>query len=214
MSQSDQIDWTTYYNARSGRPPRPLLLNALGRFHDDPSGPPRQAIDLGCGEGSDSLALLQRGWHVLAIDREPEAIARLRANVPEALQPQLQTTIAAFEEVALPTADLIYASYSLPFCEPAHFTSLWHKIETAVCKGGRFVGQLFGDRDTWTTNGQMTFLTERETHALFTNFTLEFIQEIDEDGQAVSGPKHWHYFDIIARKEGLNDSGFPFPRMA
>ncbi len=200
MNQSDQIDWTTYYNARSGRPPRPLLLNALGRFRDDVARQPRQAIDLGCGEGTDTLALLQRGWHVLAIDREPEAIARLRANVPEALQPQLQTAIAAFADVTLPTADLIYAGYSLPFCQPAHFAALWHKIEKALSDGSRFVGQLFGDRDTWATNKQMTFLTERETRALFTNFILEFIQEIDEDGQAVSGPKHWHYFDIIAQK--------------
>lgn len=200
MSQSDQIDWTTYYNARRGRPPRPLLLNALGRFRDDAPGQPRQAIDLGCGEGTDTLALLQRGWRVLAIDREAEAIARLRANVPEALQPQLQTSVAAFERVILPTADLIYASYSLPFCQPGYFTALWHKIEEAVTGGGRFVGQLFGVRDTWATDKQMTFHTEREAHALFTSFTLEFIQEIDEDGQAVSGPKHWHYFDIIARK--------------
>ena len=26
------------------------------------------------------------------------------------------------------------------------------------------------------------------------------LEEIDEDGEAFSGPKHWHLFDIIARK--------------
>ena len=32
MTPSEQTGWTTYYNARSGRPPRPLLVDAMARF--------------------------------------------------------------------------------------------------------------------------------------------------------------------------------------
>ncbi|MCB0080138.1 MAG: class I SAM-dependent methyltransferase, partial [Caldilineaceae bacterium] len=169
------------------------------------------AIDLGCGEGTDTRALLQRGWQVLAIDREPEAITRVQTMTPPALQPQLQTAIAAFEAVTLPTADLLYAGYSLPFCPPPHFAPLWQKIVRAINPGGRFVGQIFGDRDEWRTNQQMTFLTEAATRALFTGFVLEYVYEIDEDGEAFSGPKHWHYFDIIARKEQPDDAHTSLP---
>jgi trans-aconitate methyltransferase len=35
------------------------------------------AVDLGCGAGRDTAELLRRGWRVLAIDAEAEAIRRL-----------------------------------------------------------------------------------------------------------------------------------------
>jgi len=34
-------------------------------------------LDLGCGTGPETLALLRAGWTVDAVDSEPEAIARL-----------------------------------------------------------------------------------------------------------------------------------------
>ncbi|MGQ9869558.1 hypothetical protein [Leptodesmis sp.] len=37
----------------------------------------RVAVDLGCGDGRDTVELLRRDWQVLAIDGEPQAIARL-----------------------------------------------------------------------------------------------------------------------------------------
>ena len=46
----------------------------------------------------------------------------------------------------------------------------------------------------------MTFHTIDQARDLFTQFEIELFREIDEDGQAVSGPKHWHYFDVIARR--------------
>lgn len=36
--------------------------------------PPRRAIDLGCGTGTNVLALAQHGWHVTGVDFIPQAI--------------------------------------------------------------------------------------------------------------------------------------------
>ena len=213
MTPSEQTGWTTYYNARSGRPPRPLLVDAMMRFSADAHNQVRHAIDLGCGEGTDTLALLDQGWQVLAIDQEPEAIARLLAKIAVAQQAQLQTAVAAFADLTLPRADLIYAGYSLPFCQPVHFPALWRQIEQALPPGGRFAGQLFGERDEWADDTAMTFFTATQALALFTGFALEHFREIEEDGQAVSGPKHWHLFEIIARKEETDDTRPPFPHM-
>lgn len=198
MTQQEETEgWTTYYNARAGRPPRPLLLNASARFGTTTG---LQAIDLGCGEGTDTLALLHQGWQVLALDQQPEAIARLQAQTPPALLGRLQTQVAAFEALTLSPADLIYAGFSLPFCRPDHFPALWAKLVDAVRPGGRFAGQLFGARDEWAAAPDMTFLTSAAVQALLQPFALEVFTEIEEDGQAVSGPKHWHYFEIIGRK--------------
>jgi tellurite methyltransferase len=199
MAQQDKSDvWTNYYKALTGRSPRPLLLNAVARFQKE--GRTGYAVDLGCGDGTETLALLEAGWSVLAIDKEAEAIARVRAKVPSHHQEQLETRVVDFETVILPSADLVYAGFSLPFCSPTHFARLWKKIETSLCKGGRFAGQLFGGRDTWATDPDMTFHKIDQARNLFRAFDIEVFTEFDEDGHAVSGPKHWHVYHIIARK--------------
>jgi tellurite methyltransferase len=114
--------WARYYQAVQGREPRALFLAALAAFEadgfDTAGG---QAVDLGCGDGTETMALLARGWCVLAVDREPAAIERVLAAVPDVAKPRLETQVASFEDVALPVADFIYAGLSLPFCPPEHF---------------------------------------------------------------------------------------------
>jgi hypothetical protein len=136
----------------------------------------------------------------LKADGEPAAIKRLMEKVPRENQIRLQTQVAKFKDVVLSPTELIHASLSIPFCEPEHFDALWEKIVDAVKPGGRFAGQFFGVRDSWAVNTDMTFHTEDQVRALLENFEIESFHEMDEDGNAVSGPKHWHVFTVIARK--------------
>lgn len=193
----DPFNWDEYYKKIQGRAPRQLLLDALDKF---PSGASLQAIDLGCGDGTETVVLLSRGWHVLAVDGESAGIKRLQDKVPNEGQVHLQTQVAKFEEVVLTSADLIHASYSIPFCHPDHFPVLWEKIVNALNPGGRFAGQFFGVHDSWADNKDMTFHTEAQVRAMIQNFETEYFHEEDADGQAASGPKHWHVFTVIVRK--------------
>lgn len=193
----ESMSWDDFYKRVQGRSPRQLLLDALEKFREQAS---LQAIDLGCGDGTESALLLSRGWHVLAVDAEPAAIQRLLGKVPGTEQVNLQTQVAKFEEVTLPNADLVHASFSLPFCHPDHFPALWQKIIRAIKVGGRFAGQFFGVRDSWAHEEDMTFHTEAQVRALLEDFEIESFHEMDEDGQSASGPKHWHVFTVIARK--------------
>jgi tellurite methyltransferase len=196
----DQMSWDEFYQKIEGREPRPLLLEVLKAFATEDSPGPRDAIDLGCGDGTEAIALLAHGWNVLAIDAEPSAIRRLLEKVQEEGAVPLQTQVAKFEELALPSADLIHASFSLPFCQPEYFDTLWEKIVSAIKPGGRFAGQFFGINDSWAGEPEMTFHTEEQVRALFEQFTIESFVELEEDGQAVSKPKHWHIFTVIAKK--------------
>jgi len=194
--------WEDYYQKIQGRAPRPLLLAVLKAVEEDVSqNTSRHAIDLGCGDGTETLELLSRSWNVLAVDAEPGAIKRLLDKLSEAHRAHLQTQIAKFEEVSLVPADLIHASFSIPFCKPEHFDTFWKKIVAAIKPGGRFAGQLFGVNDSWAHNKDMTFQTTKEARALFSDFEIESFQEQDEYGEAVSGPKHWHIFTVIAKKK-------------
>jgi hypothetical protein len=114
----------------------------------------------------------------------------------------LQTKISKFEQIdGLPPADLVHSSYSLPFCPPAYFSQLWKTINDAIKPDGYFIGQFFGPNDSWAgKNPDMTFLSKEEVQKLFTGFTIEKFNEIDDDGEAASGPKHWHIFEVNARK--------------
>lgn len=195
-------EWGKYYEATLDRPPRDTLLRALTAFETETrSDDLRFAIDLGCGNGVDTLELLRRGWKVLAIDREPGAIEWVKKRVPTEQHSQLLTQVTALEEIRLPKADLINASYSLPFCSPNSFDALWQQIVSALSTGGRFAGNLFGDRDGWCTNSHMTFHTIDQTKQLLRQFEAEFFLEEESDGvTALGDPKHWHTYSIAARK--------------
>jgi trans-aconitate methyltransferase len=196
----DDHGWEDFYQKLKGRAPRQFLWDVLAYFPDEGGSEQRFAIDLGCGDGTESAALLDRGWHVLAIDGEPAAIQHLLSKVPDEKQAFLQTQVARFEEVGLPTADLMHASFSLPFCPPEHFPAFWAKILAAIKPGGRFAGQFFGVRDSWANEPDMTFHTEEQVRGMFERFVIESFQEQDEDGTSSDGPKHWHVFTVIARK--------------
>ena len=193
----DTYNWDEYYKKIQGRNPRKLLLDVLENFLP---GESLQAIDLGSGDGTETVELLSRGWHVLAVDSEPAGIKRLMEKVPQEWQARLQTQLATFEEFILPPADLIHASYSIPFCHPDHFLALWEQISNALNPGGRFAGQFLGVHDSWADSKDMTFHTEAQVRSMIAAFETEYFHEEDADGQAASGPKHWHVFTVIVRK--------------
>jgi tellurite methyltransferase len=201
MTDND-FNWQNFYHNVSGRQPRELLLDVLSRFEPVSSGQTRKAIDLGCGDGTETAALLASRWRVLAIDSEPAAFNHLNAKIPVDAQDRLQTQVAKFEDVELSPADLIYAGFSISFCHPQHFDELWQKIVENINPGGYFAGQLFGVRDTWASNPGMTFFTAEQTRDRFAAFDIEhFEEEDDEGGRSTAGPKHWHIFHVIARKK-------------
>ena len=195
-------DWAGYFRAVVGKPARETLLKALDAF-DAESTPhtPRFAIDLGCGEGRDTLELLRRGWRVLAIDPHPVGLEMLRARIAPSDAPNVEVREASFAGLSLPTADLINASFCLPFCEPADFPALWGTIVAAIRPGGRFTGQFFGERDEWASIPDRTHHTRAQVDRLLADFVLESLQEEDRDSKTATGePKHWHVFHVVARR--------------
>jgi len=209
---AQQRDWVAYYDRVAGKPPRDTLLAALDLFAREEGGAgdggDRLAIDLGCGDGRDTIELLRRGWRVIAIDDHPEGLRRLRerteVDVAGAIAAgRLEIRRTGFAEVGLEACEFVNASFSLPFCEPGIFGRLWGEIESAIAMGGRFAGQLFGERDSWSTIEDRTHHTRVEAVRLLDGFVLEsFIEEEREGVDASSNHKHWHVFHVVGRKRG------------
>ena len=195
----DDTLWQAYYAKVANREPRALFQRLMGAL--TPGDTPGLAIDLGCGDGTETLALLAAGWRVLALDGAPAAIARVRDSARPADADRLQTQQATFTDAVLPPANLIYAGLSLPFCAPGDFPRLWSKVRDALRPGARFAGHFFGVRDSWAERPEMTFHTADELRALFSSLNIEFWQETEEDRpSAFEAMKHFHYFEVIAQR--------------
>ena len=193
--------WRDYYLATAGRPPRPTLLFALDRF----TGEPGRAVDLGCGDGRDTIELLRRGWTVTAIDAEAEAIARLKARDDLPVGAVIETLCADFTTAVWPSVGLVNASFALPLCPPAAFPALWHKIAASLAQGGRFAGQFYGPRDDWAKGRDesraLTIVDRAASRGLFADYTIELFEEEESDALTPRGKlKHWHIFHVVARK--------------
>jgi len=192
-------DWAEYYAATADRPPRRTLLEAIARF--GASDRPRFAVDLGSGDGRDAIELLRRGWSVLAIDAEPAAIERLRRRPDLPPDARLEARSERFEDAVWPAADLVNSSFALPLCPRDRFPGLWSRIVASLKPGGRFAGQLYGDRDGWAGRPGMTHVTREEAERLLADLEVELFEEEETDSVTPRGkPKHWHIFHIVARR--------------
>lgn len=191
--------WAAYYDKLRDRPPRRTLLAALDRFGTTPAA--ALGLDLGCGDGRDTVEMLRRGWRVIAVDAEPEALRQLQARpLPDGSD--VTPVIARLEEVPVPLGvQLINSSFAMPLCEPEAFRDLWSRIREGLPSGGRFSGQWYGPRDSWVGRPGLTFLGREEALGLLEGLELEMFEEEESDGVTPRGkPKHWHIFHIVARK--------------
>lgn len=182
-----------YLDATRGRPPRGTLLQALDLF-----ATPGLAVDLGCGAGRDTLPMLARGWRVIGIDSNPEAIRRLREAAGD--DAALETQVASYEAATWPACDLVNSSFALPFCPTDAFPAVWRRIVDSLKPGGVFAGQLFGPNDDFAKRG-IVVLTRAEVEAMLDGLDIVRLDEVEEDGTtAVGDGKHWHIFHIVARE--------------
>ncbi len=208
LSADYQRDWPEYFDAVEGKPPRDTLLRALDAFEREGLPDEPVAIDIACGEGRDSRAILARpgGWRVWGVDYHADAIARCRRGLPPGTERRCTLIRATMEDVpgleGLPRrADLINASFALPFCRPEAFEGLWAWIVRTLRPGGRFSGQFFGDRDEWMCVRPKSHRTAGEVGALLSAFTPEHFEEVLKEGDDATGKlKFHHVFHIVARR--------------
>lgn len=199
-------EWNSYQKDTAQNPPSKTAEFALQLF-DEKRG---LMVDLGCGAGVDSIHFLERGWRVLAVDAETDYFEGVRKFMPQEKKQRLNVQKMMFEELELPEADCINASFSLPFCTPEKFEKMWKVIRESIREGGRFSGTFFGNRDEWKTEfaDTRTFHSKEEIEQLFSGFQMEMLEEEEFDGRCYGEngepvPKHWHIFYVVARKEAL-----------
>ena len=189
--------WNEYHKVTNNIPPRRNIVEFI-KQHKEIIG---NAIDLGCGTGNDTIYLIQNNWNVLAIDStDVENSIKERLNDEEKTKFSFQ--VQKFEELNLPKCDLIISNNVLPFCNKEYFYKMWQEICNSINSNGFFVGNLFGVNDEWNTpEDKRTFLNKEQVIELFNDFEIIDLKEFEKDRPTALGKmKHWHIFEIIAKK--------------
>jgi len=192
-------DWAAFYRSTIGREPRPLFAKGMAAL-EAAGVAPGQAIEIGFGDGRETLALLEAGWRVLAIDPEPAAAEVLQSQVPADVAGRLETRSVQAEDADVLPFDLLYAGYSLPFLDADAFDRFWNAARDRLRPGGILVVNFFGPHDSWAGREGMRFIGVDAVRRLVDGLELLALDEEDQDGDSFLGPKHWHVFDVIARR--------------
>ena len=189
-------DWDNFHNITEDKPPRKNIVHFISNYNLTGN-----AIDLGCGSGSDTIFLIRNNWNVLAIDSS-NVEERIRSKLSDKEQGKLRFEVQRFEKLKLQKCNLVISNNSLPFCDKKYFYQMWAEICLNIENNGYFVGNFFGVNDEWNTkNDKRTFLSKEEVIKLFSGFEILELQEIEKDRPTAEGKmKHWHTFEIIAKK--------------
>lgn len=193
MADPEIVDWEAFYEATLERPLHPVFSRLEPHL---PNG--GTAVELGCGVGAGVLWLLDRGFHVVAVDRDQRALDIVQRRLPEGAR--CRVVLADLADYSPPPAEVVVAGFSLFFLPRAEFQGFWARLRASLRPGGLFAGQLLGVDDDWRRRGY-TVHTADEVRDLFEGFEILDSEEANRPGKTtLREEKHWHVFHVVARR--------------
>ena len=197
QSRSADRDFAAYNIAQRGRPVRPLATRAVGAWSASDQVAAPVALELGAGIGIEAAHLASEGFRVHTYDVDPGVEDAMLALAES--HPIRHRTVRLEELTVLPSADLILSCATLSFVPRADFAGLWQLLRNSLRPGGVLAVDLFGQRDDWAgTDGFYPSRTELD--GLLEGLDVLALDEREHDGRSFAGPKHWHTFQVIARR--------------
>ena len=216
--------WAEYFKNHENREARPQLAIAIEASETDHQPiSSKQALDIGAGNLIESKALLEAGFgQVTATDsssysvEESGKLEREYNNFADDINRFSFYKLRNEElagKISPNSADLIVSYYALPFTRPHEFARLWQSLESALKPGGVMSVTLFGNNDGWATETNadgkkryqgMTFHSREQVEELLGKMQEVEIAEREYDSLNTNGEaKHWHVYDVQARKPAL-----------
>lgn len=196
-----ETHWPDYYDVTAERPAWSTTQQAADAYGPvDPAEPPL-AVDLGCGAGRDARELLGRGWRVIAVDKTPAGPERLRELTPPDQRERLETRVADLAEFEIPACDLVNANLILPFLSADDYAAAWVRIRGALRPGGHVSAMVFGDRDGFADDPDMTCPSPDQIRGYLDGLAIEHWVDMEEDKETALGePHHFHLIEIVAAR--------------
>ncbi|MDT7706418.1 MAG: hypothetical protein QOG20_2025 [Pseudonocardiales bacterium] len=140
------------------------------------------------------------------MDSDPDGLGRLQSRTTED-DAAVEIRLGRFEDQTWPQADLVNASLTLGWCAADEVAALGAD-RASLSPGGRFAGQLHGDRDIGGGLPTATRLSRTQVDALFTGWEVELFEESEKESVTPFGvPKNLHLFDVITRAPATDPPG-------
>lgn len=115
------------------------LLSCSEAFVDFAAGTRGEVMDMGCAYGVVTLAALERGARVLAVDIDERHLRILAARVPDELRGRLSMHAGALPDMELPANRYaaIHAARVLHFLKPDAFRAALRRMASWLAPGGK-----------------------------------------------------------------------------
>jgi len=165
-------------------------------------------LDLGCGEGRDSIALAEFGVNVTCIDADKQKIETvIKKSLEEGLNIKAQASDirSFFESNRDQSYSVIIASNSFPFLNSIRETE--HVIVRCIESlkpGGILYFSVFGNRDAWSGKKNMNFFTQEEIFSFVKSLDVDLYHFSIEEGYGLTMKKdikYWHVFKFFLKKK-------------
>jgi len=167
------------------------------------------SLDLGFGKGSDVLSMAELGFEVDAVNNNAIEIENFKSelNIPINLNYKINIIDNNIENFVIEKNkyNCIIASNSLPFiASKDKVLEIIKNIAEGLTEQGCFYITIFGEKDEWRENKNMSFFTFDEIKSFLDSLNLNFYHNTIEEGyaQTMKGDiKYWNIFKFIYIKK-------------
>jgi tellurite methyltransferase len=185
------MDWTTFIRSAPSAPHETAKSASEYFLGKDVV----QCLDLGCGNGRDSLFFAHLGFSVTANDLS------LTVSQAATIDPRIKFIEGPAEDLPLSKYDIINASLFFPFLPEDIFHDLWRRLIDAIKPGGVIAGHFFG-ADDWKVRDHSVWSVDNDKlNHLLSGLYIAYLKETKIDGLNNAGNMvHKHNYAFVARK--------------
>lgn len=187
-------------------PPSEELEEFLGRGSDFGG---QSALDVGCGEGRDSILLASKGFSVVSVDASSSAIKKLSAfALKNGLKIDTRQADATQLDLPANSYDVICAVTLFDHLNVGDGRKLASKLTRALRPGGFLFVEVFTTSDPGYLGGEASetahfirhYFSPGELRDLFSELKeISYVEQLEED--ATHGPVHMHGVAILLAKK-------------
>jgi cyclopropane fatty-acyl-phospholipid synthase-like methyltransferase len=188
-------NWKKFIEATKSRQPIGFLVDIVKK--GEVSG---LALDLGCGAGADARYLAEKGFKVVAVDNNAEAISQAK-QVCAGLDVEVVAADVTNFEIEPEKYSLIVSWNTLPFLQKEKAKEVLENIKRGLKKGGLFVFCVLGKKDEYSNKEKMSFWDLDEFEKFMAGMEIvELYEKRKQEPGATGEVKFWNSIRGVIRK--------------